>query len=156
MDITTLAAWGEFLGGIAVVVSLVYLAGQIRINTKTVRASNYSDLLATTRNLSQNLLAPEMASLYLQGLSDFEGLSSEDQLRFNSLMVEVVHANQRAWHFHREALLDSQMFEAQTHALTHHLATAGGRQWWAANRHWYPGDFLEFVDGLIREGEAAG
>ncbi len=30
MDITTLAAWGEFLGGIAVVVSLVYLASQIR------------------------------------------------------------------------------------------------------------------------------
>jgi len=30
MDITTLAAWGEFLGGIAVVVSLIYLAGQNR------------------------------------------------------------------------------------------------------------------------------
>ncbi len=30
MDITTLAAWGEFIGGIAVVVSLVYLASQIR------------------------------------------------------------------------------------------------------------------------------
>ena len=28
MDITTLAAWGEFLGGIAVVVSLIYLASQ--------------------------------------------------------------------------------------------------------------------------------
>ena len=26
MDITTLAAWGEFIGGIAVVVSLIYLA----------------------------------------------------------------------------------------------------------------------------------
>ncbi len=32
MDITTLAAWGEFLGGIAVVVSLIYLASQIRQN----------------------------------------------------------------------------------------------------------------------------
>ena len=30
MEITTLAAWGEFIGGIAVVVSLIYLAGQIR------------------------------------------------------------------------------------------------------------------------------
>jgi hypothetical protein len=30
MDITTLAAWGEFIGGIAVVISLIYLAGQIR------------------------------------------------------------------------------------------------------------------------------
>ena len=41
LDITTLAAWGEFIGGIAVVVSLIYLAGQIRSNTKTVRASNF-------------------------------------------------------------------------------------------------------------------
>ena len=40
LDITTLAAWGEFIGGIAVVVSLIYLAGQIRVSTKTVRASN--------------------------------------------------------------------------------------------------------------------
>jgi len=39
MDITTLAAWGEFLGGIAVVVSLVYLASQIRQNSKLLRAS---------------------------------------------------------------------------------------------------------------------
>ena len=33
MDITILAAWGEFIGGIAVVVSLIYLAGQIRQNS---------------------------------------------------------------------------------------------------------------------------
>jgi hypothetical protein len=46
MDITTLAARGEFLGGIAVVVSLVYLASQIRMNTKTVRASSHGDQLA--------------------------------------------------------------------------------------------------------------
>ncbi len=39
MDITTLAAWGEFIGGIAVVVSLIYLAGQIRQNSRLVRAS---------------------------------------------------------------------------------------------------------------------
>ena len=45
MDITILAAWGEFLGGIAVVVSLVYLASQIRQNTKTVRASIFGNLL---------------------------------------------------------------------------------------------------------------
>jgi len=39
MDITTLAAWGEFLGGIAVVVSLIYLAGQIRQNSKLLHVS---------------------------------------------------------------------------------------------------------------------
>ena len=39
MDITTLVAWGEFLGGIAVVVSLIYLAGQVRQNSRQPRAS---------------------------------------------------------------------------------------------------------------------
>jgi hypothetical protein len=39
MDITTLAAWGEFLGGIAVVVSLIYLAGQIRQNSRLLQIS---------------------------------------------------------------------------------------------------------------------
>ena len=34
LNITTLAAWGEFVGGIAVVISLVYLASQIRQNSK--------------------------------------------------------------------------------------------------------------------------
>ncbi len=39
MDINNLAAWGEFLGGIAVVVSLVYLAGQIRQNSRLMQTS---------------------------------------------------------------------------------------------------------------------
>ena len=42
MDITTLAAWGEFIGGIAVVVSLIYLASQIRQNSRLLRASGGS------------------------------------------------------------------------------------------------------------------
>ena len=32
LDITTLATWGEFLGGIAVVVSLVYFVSRSRLN----------------------------------------------------------------------------------------------------------------------------
>ena len=39
MDINTLAAWGEFLGGLAVVVSLVYSASQIRQNSRLLRSA---------------------------------------------------------------------------------------------------------------------
>ncbi len=39
MEITTLAAWGEFLGGVGVIASLIYLASQIRQNSKLLRAS---------------------------------------------------------------------------------------------------------------------
>ncbi|MBW2426096.1 MAG: hypothetical protein JRG86_17755 [Deltaproteobacteria bacterium] len=39
MNITTLVAWGEFLGGLAVVVSLVYTGPQIRKNSRLSRTS---------------------------------------------------------------------------------------------------------------------
>jgi hypothetical protein len=39
LDTTTLAAWGDFIGGIAVVVSPIYLASQIRRDSRLLRAS---------------------------------------------------------------------------------------------------------------------
>ena len=41
MTIETLGALGDFLGGVAVVASLLYLAAQIRQNTKAIRSSSY-------------------------------------------------------------------------------------------------------------------
>ncbi len=86
MDITTLAAWGEFLGGIAVVATLIYLASQIRQNSRLLRAS-------TTAASSQvevavhTLMAeqPEVARSYIAGLVDRESLSADDRQRFNSV-----------------------------------------------------------------------
>ena len=39
MDLDTLAAIGEFVGGVAVVVSIGYLALQMRQNTASIRAT---------------------------------------------------------------------------------------------------------------------
>ena len=47
------------------------------------------------------------------------------------------------------------LFESQRHALAVFLGNPGGRQWWEANQHWWEADFRDYVDGLIREGEAA-
>jgi hypothetical protein len=88
MDITTLAAWGEFLGGIAVVVSLVYLAGQIRQNSKLLRAStpaSTSELM-----LAQNdaiIQDADVARFYFEGMADPDALSASERRRFDMLLL---------------------------------------------------------------------
>ncbi len=47
MDITTLAAWGEFLGGVVVIFSLIYLAGQI-LHTKSQIEANTNAVLGAS------------------------------------------------------------------------------------------------------------
>ena len=156
MDITTLAAWGEFLGGIAVVISLVYLAGQIRSNTKTVRASNSGDLLTASSEFATMTADPDTASLYLRGLQDFAGLNVVDQLRFNGLMSHHLNSAYRAWVLDRRFLLEEGMWENQVHSVSVQLKQPGVKQWWTANQHWWPADFRDLVDEMVREGEAAG
>jgi len=155
MDITTLAAWGEFLGGVAVVVSLVYLASQIRMNTKTVRASNLGEQVAASSEWSRMILDPDAASLYVRGMEDFVGLSTEDQLRFNGLMGHLFGMILNARHLRRQGLYDANTEWSEATTIAYYFESPGARQWWTANRHWWQSDFGEWVDGLIREGEAA-
>ncbi len=87
-DITTLAAWGEFLGGIAVVVSLVYLASQIRQNSKLVRASTTSADANSGNAFSLAIVQdPEVARIYWEGSADRDALSEPDRRRFDPLIT---------------------------------------------------------------------
>ncbi len=87
MDITTLAAWGEFLGGIAVVVSLIYLASQIRQNSRLLRASTASATIAAF-NATAGLMAQdaEAARIYWDAMADRASLSESDRQRFDAMM----------------------------------------------------------------------
>ena len=150
MDITTLAAWGEFLGGIAVVVSLIYLASQIRMNTKTVRASNLSGQMAASSEWSRMILDPDAASLYVRGMEDFVGLSTEDQLRFNGLMGHLFGMAMNARHLRQKGLFDADMEGNQEDSIAYILESPGARQWWwARNRNRYFPAFVEHIDREI-------
>ena len=62
MDLEQFAYAGEFLGGIGVIVSLVYLASQIRGSTRSQRAENYGRSLEQLANM-QARFATETNSL---------------------------------------------------------------------------------------------
>jgi hypothetical protein len=80
MDINTLAAWGEFIGGFAVVISLVYLASQIRQNSRQMRAAtgtaaslvirrSFSRVAALSRGTPSKLTQPTVITLGRDALS---------------------------------------------------------------------------------------
>ncbi len=150
LDITTLAAWGEFIGGIAVVVSLIYLAGQIRINTKTVRASNFGDLL-TANNEATAISDAESASLWVRGIGDYAALDAEDRVRFDSMMSPHLNLAYRAWNLHQAGLLDASMLENLMRGVASYLEEPGARQWWETKQQFWQSEFREFVQARAPE-----
>ncbi len=146
MDLATLANLGEAIGGVAVVVSLVYLSFQIRTNTKTVRASNYINLVGNANEFNSAIIDPATAAIWVSGLSDYERLNAEDQARFGGVISLLFNAAQRAHHLHETNLLGDEMWESLAHTVDVLLENEGTRQWWEANQHWFPIGFRAFAN----------
>ena len=157
LDITTLAAWGEFIGGIAVVVSLVYLAGQIRQNSRMLRASSTAS--TSQLLLSQNdaiIQDADAARFYFDGMADSNSLSEVDRGRFNMLIHNQLHVTAQQYEFVHDGVGSTRVWDQHERGLRWQLQQPGIQQWWREFAEVCFGtEFIEYVNGLIREGEAA-
>jgi hypothetical protein len=155
-DITILAAWGEFLGGIAVVVSLVYLASQIRSNTRMLQVSTTVAYGETDMEISKLIIAdPEVGRIFREGAADRESLTVAERNRFDDLLAMATRQFQRTYFVAQEGAMKPAIWQGAKKGHGWVLQQRGSQQWWKESRFFFSDEFAEFVDGLIREGEAA-
>ncbi len=114
LDITTLAAWGEFLGGIAVVVSLVYLASQIRQNSRLLQVSATvaiatSERLATSAQLDE----PSLARIWTMETAEFESLPEIEQVRLGSFVGMQISTFHQNYYFQKDGVIRDGVWKAQ-------------------------------------------
>jgi hypothetical protein len=152
LDITTLAAWGEFIGGIAVVVSLIYLASQIRQNSRLLRASAASATAQTQLGQTSVVVGDaELGRISTAGLADLGSLSEADRQRFGLLMSIQIRGHQQLFRMAREGVLSRESWGDEEQQMRFMTRQSGFQEWWPEWRHLYSDDFCSEVDGLIRE-----
>jgi hypothetical protein len=157
VDITTLAAWGAFLGGIAVVVSLIYLASQIRQNSRLLRVSATVALGESDTELMKMAVEdPEVWRILLEGYENRDALPPPEKIRLDAYLDMMIRAFQRNYFIAQDGVMKTALWEGDVRGNAWVLRQPGPRQWWREQRFTYCDEFAEFVDGLIREGEAAG
>jgi hypothetical protein len=89
---------GDFIGGLAVVVTLIYLTLQVRQNTKqserSVRASQTSAFHQSQQQLWDSILTmakdPVLASIVSRGAEDLAALSDEERGRMYLVLVPML------------------------------------------------------------------
>ena len=57
MNVMELGAIGELVGGVAVIATLIYLAAQVRQNTKALAASTYQDITSSASDVGMQILS---------------------------------------------------------------------------------------------------
>ena len=109
MDLTQLANLGEFIGGIAVVLTLIYLALQVRQSADIQRQANElakADALhksVTSYSTTRQLLADEsLAGLWYKAIHD-EELSPVEEQRVMTVLQELTYSAVAALANHQAA-----------------------------------------------------
>ena len=79
MSIMELGALGEFLGSIGVIATLIYLATQIRQNTKQLHATTSNQEFENVALAYEPVYRPHLGPVWVKGQSNPDALSHDDQ-----------------------------------------------------------------------------
>jgi hypothetical protein len=106
MSVNDLANIGQVIGAIAVVISLIYVALQIRQNTNAVRSAT-AQAVHEHFSIWYNLVAAdvELAQIAANGLRDYSSLSEQERVRFVATFMSFISYSQNAFLKWREGLL---------------------------------------------------
>ena len=127
---------GDFISGVAVVVTLIYLTLQIRQNTVSVRAATIqSAAQANAEMLDHFVRDPELHRIYQAGTRDFESLSPEDRFRFASIMGSMLHRVEGMVYQSAKGLLPPESWEGGANRIKGAFALPGTRAWWERGKH---------------------
>ncbi len=149
MNWDAISAIGEIIGAAAVVVSLVYLAVQVRQNTKASKAATVQDM--TNKWVQINLWSAESpdrmftldnvepgSKAFLQGLAYYRAL---------------FHQWSNNLYQYKTGVLDKDSFQPTEEEIRHivHRTKAGPtlRIAWMSAKHIYNKDFQQFFENIL-------
>ena len=106
-----ISAIGQLVGALAVVMSLIYLANEVRSNARATRLAARRSTLDAFNRLAQQLIErADLAELYGRGLDDYESLEGADQLRFGARMHQVFRNVEDVYYQDLEGHLDPRVW----------------------------------------------
>ena len=135
MNWEALWAIGEIVGAIAVVLTLGYLAAQIRQNTKTVRTSTYQAVLDYSSGFNELVLSnPHIWRIWKVGRLDPAQLTDEERSQFRLLVGQLFNIYETMLLQYQRGTLDQEYWDARLVGLRHLLSQPGLRTHWLRSR----------------------
>ena len=99
MNWDAIGAIAELLASITVIVTLIYLATQIRQSNTNLHITTTRDFANSQATWIRSLCYDEkMVSIYQLGLKDRQTLSKQERVRFDLLLLEMINQVDSAYH----------------------------------------------------------
>ena len=156
MNWDAIGAIGQIVGAVAVIVTLFYLANQIRHSTTLgIR----SEMNATMQQVSAYRLKLAgdrgLAELVVKGLQSKESLDLADQMRLEMWISELAWSSFQSWHRAKLGLFEKDQWKRSfAVAMKDLLSSPAGADWWARKKTAFEPAYRIEMDAILSEKKA--
>lgn len=147
MNWEAIGSIAEALGAAGVIATLLYLAFQVRQNTRVAKADFFYRTVDGVIDFNLRVAESDhLADLFWKALEDPGRLSASEERRTRHLLSGVFRQGERVYYAWRDDLVGEDIFRAQMQLQTRLARTPGGQRWL---EDWGPGMDPQFVKILL-------
>ena len=153
MNIQDLGSIGELIAALATLLTLGYLAIQLKQNTSALKSQTFQqssmDMSLTANSVSSD---GELAKIIIKAENGIDSLSSDEKLRFHFWMLVAVRRFEAIYIQALYGSIEKDRIEGfETSILS--LLSNVGNEWWNLTKSAFSNDFIGYVDGNINSGK---
>lgn len=147
MNWDAIGAIGDAVGGIGVLITLMYLAVQTRQNTRAVRAATYSQVSDSFSAISLALFQdPTAVDLIRRAREEPESLSTEDLNRYGAYLLSYLRRAENMHFQSEEGTLDRDTWRGLRDSIFLLIGTEPAKRWWNERGRLFNASFQQFIE----------
>ena len=150
MDWGAIAAIAEMIAAVAVVISLIYIAVQVKGNSELLERTIQSNRTQNSQAIIHNfdgwrkmILETGSGDLWFRGINDLNCLDRTEKINFNLIASTLIWT---CWSFYQLQKNEGLIADLNEHLWQDLFKHPGYREWLLVHRRYHSDDFGEFLD----------
>ena len=128
MDWEAVGSIGEIIGAVGVIITLLYVAVQVRHNTATAAAATYDSLMNSFTAVNGLVIAdPAVAELFQRGTEDPTSLTEVEAIQYAFLMRSWANQWLKIWRLRESGVISEKVWRPIAEEAAGAFATPGGK-----------------------------
>lgn len=148
-------AIAEGLGAIAVIMSVLYLAVQIRSQTREARLTATRELASEYLDRTEYIIRDKaLTELHRVGVHDYMALPEDDRMRVSLMWLNLLRVMEQQYLHNHHASIDNRYSSSILRGQSELMAFPGIQTWWEFSRDGFDDEFRLHIDMLIKQAQA--
>ncbi|SFS93322.1 hypothetical protein SAMN04487906_2182 [Zhouia amylolytica] len=143
----TLETGISLLTSIGVIISVIFLAIEIKKNTQAVRSNFYDSFANSNREFLNQLIANnDLGKLFEKGTKSWKTLEEDDKRTSNYMYIQLFRIWENLYYQNKMKVLEPWLWQSNKNTIVSYFYLNGIQEWWQFRRQSFSKEFVDFLE----------